>query len=82
MLLGTYYTSFGILTLSLTQTYCCLAFFFNYLDRAALSNAYVSGLKEDLNLVGNDYNVLTTCLTVGCKSPYRQVTLHPLTSER
>ncbi|KAB5533651.1 major facilitator superfamily domain-containing protein [Coniochaeta sp. 2T2.1] len=46
-------------------TYCCLAFFFNYLDRAALSNAYVSGLKEDLNLVGNDYNVLTTCLTVG-----------------
>ncbi|KFX87631.1 hypothetical protein V490_08133 [Pseudogymnoascus sp. VKM F-3557] len=46
-------------------TYCCLAFFFNYLDRAALSNAYVSGLKEDLHLVGTDYNVLVTCLTVG-----------------
>jgi ACS family pantothenate transporter-like MFS transporter len=44
-------------------TYCCLSFFFNYLDRAALANAYVSGLKEDLHLVGTNYNVLGTCLT-------------------
>ncbi|KAK2802883.1 hypothetical protein FQN51_004145 [Onygenales sp. PD_10] len=46
-------------------TYCCVAFFFNYLDRAALANAYVSGLKEDLNIVGNQYNILVTCLSVG-----------------
>ncbi|TVY27122.1 Pantothenate transporter [Lachnellula hyalina] len=46
-------------------TYCCLSFFFNYLDRAALANAYVSGLKEDVGLVGNQYNDLVTCLSVG-----------------
>jgi ACS family pantothenate transporter-like MFS transporter len=40
-----------------------LSFFFNYLDRAALANAYVSGLKEDLHLVGTNYNILVTCLT-------------------
>ena len=44
-------------------TYCCVSFFFNYLDRAALANAYVSGLKEDLHLSGTDYNVLVACLT-------------------
>lgn len=37
------------------------------IDRAALANAYVSGLKEDIGLVGNQYNILGTCLTVGCK---------------
>ncbi|KAK2784974.1 hypothetical protein FQN53_008025 [Emmonsiellopsis sp. PD_33] len=34
-------------------------------NRAALANAYVSGLKEDLNIVGNQYNILVTCLSVG-----------------
>ncbi|KAH7120648.1 major facilitator superfamily domain-containing protein [Dactylonectria macrodidyma] len=46
-------------------TYCCVAFFFNYLDRAVLGNAYVSGMKEDINLSGNEYNLLVTCLAVG-----------------
>lgn len=46
-------------------TYCCLSFFFNYLDRAAFANAYVSGLKEDLNLTGNDYSVLLSMTTAG-----------------
>ncbi|KAH8690933.1 major facilitator superfamily domain-containing protein [Talaromyces proteolyticus] len=46
-------------------TYCCIAFFFNYLDRAVLANAYVSGMKEDTNLTGNQYNLLVTCLSVG-----------------
>ncbi|KAL1960884.1 hypothetical protein VTO42DRAFT_5867 [Malbranchea cinnamomea] len=46
-------------------TYCCIAFFFNYLDRAVLGNAYVSGMKEDTNLTGNQYNILVTCLSVG-----------------
>ncbi|GAM41945.1 hypothetical protein TCE0_042f15475 [Talaromyces pinophilus] len=47
-------------------TYCCIAFFFNYLDRAVLANAYVSGMKEDISLTGNQYNLLVTCLSVGC----------------
>ncbi|CAH0027596.1 unnamed protein product [Clonostachys rhizophaga] len=47
-------------------TYCCVAFFFNYLDRAVLGNAYVSGMKEDINLTGNEYNILVTVLSVGC----------------
>ncbi|RSH92812.1 hypothetical protein EHS25_008258 [Saitozyma podzolica] len=46
-------------------TYCCVSFFFNYLDRAALANAYVSGMQKDLKFVGNQYNVVVTCLTVG-----------------
>ncbi|PCG95480.1 Major facilitator superfamily domain, general substrate transporter [Penicillium occitanis (nom. inval.)] len=46
-------------------TYCCIAFFFNYLDRAVLANAYVSGMKEDISLTGNQYNLLVTCLSVG-----------------
>lgn len=37
-------------------TYCCLSSFFNYLDRSAFANAYVAGLREDLNLKGADYN--------------------------
>ena len=41
--------------------------YFNYLDRAGLANAYVSGMQQDLNLVGTNLNVINTCLTVGCK---------------
>ncbi|CAG9948932.1 unnamed protein product [Clonostachys rosea f. rosea IK726] len=52
-------------TLTVLRTYCCIAFFFNYLDRAVLGNAYVSGMKEDINLTGNQYNILVTCLSVG-----------------
>ncbi|KAJ5605762.1 pantothenate transporter liz1 [Penicillium lagena] len=47
------------------KTYCCIAFFFNYLDRAVLANAYVSGMQEDINITGNQYNLLVTCLSVG-----------------
>lgn len=32
------------------------------LDRAVLSNAYVSGMREDIGLTGNEYNLLVTCL--------------------
>ncbi|KAI1548452.1 ProP Permease of the major facilitator superfamily [Pyrenophora tritici-repentis] len=45
--------------------YCCAAYFFNYLDRSAFSNAYVSGLKEALNLQGNQYSVLLSVFTAG-----------------
>jgi hypothetical protein len=41
----------------------------NVTDRAVLANAYVSGMRESVHLVGNEYNILVTCLSVGCKSP-------------
>lgn len=46
-------------------TYCCLAFFFNFLDRAAFAQAYVSGLREALNMTGNDYNNVLAVTTAG-----------------
>lgn len=46
-------------------TYCCVSSFFNYLDRAAFANAYVAGLREDLNLAGRDYNVVLSMFTAG-----------------
>ncbi|KAL7920607.1 major facilitator superfamily domain-containing protein [Trichoderma austrokoningii] len=46
-------------------TFCCLSYFINYLDRSNLSNAYVSGMKEDLGFVGNQLNEINTCFTVG-----------------
>lgn len=49
------------------QTYSCISFWVNYLDRGALGNAYVTGMKEDLHLHGHQLNVINTCLTVGCE---------------
>lgn len=33
-----------------------------------MNRSYVSGLKEDLDFQGAQYNVVVTCLTVGCES--------------
>ncbi|KAF8922244.1 major facilitator superfamily domain-containing protein [Mucidula mucida] len=49
---------FGILVVS------CLGFFMRYLDAANLANAYVSGMKEDLNILGNEYTYMGTCYTI------------------
>lgn len=46
-------------------SFCCLMYWVNYLDRSNLSNAYVSGMKEDLNFQGNQLNQITTVFTVG-----------------
>ncbi|PGH00910.1 hypothetical protein AJ79_08065 [Helicocarpus griseus UAMH5409] len=46
-------------------TFCCLMYFANYLDRTNLNNAYVSGMKEELNFQGNQLNVINTVFTVG-----------------
>lgn len=46
-------------------TFCCVTFFFNYLDRAAFANAYVSGLSTDLELTGNQYSYLLSITTAG-----------------
>lgn len=41
-------------------SYLCLSQFINYLDRQNLTNAYVSGMKEELNFKGVDYNLTLT----------------------
>ncbi|KAK7227913.1 hypothetical protein V2G26_000083 [Clonostachys chloroleuca] len=46
-------------------TYCCVAYFVKYLDQTNVSNAYVSGMKEDLNMTGNDLNLLLTFWNIG-----------------
>ncbi|CZR57813.1 uncharacterized protein PAC_07702 [Phialocephala subalpina] len=49
----------------LVLSYACLSFFTKYLDVSALTNAYVSGMKEDLNLYGNRLNYITAVYEVG-----------------
>lgn len=46
-------------------TFVCLNYWVNYLDRSNLANAYVSGMQEDLNMVGDEYNIINTVFTVG-----------------
>ncbi|KAF2083519.1 pantothenate transporter-like protein [Saccharata proteae CBS 121410] len=46
-------------------TFCCLSYFVNYLDRSNLTNAYVSGMKEDLNFTGNQLTQINTVFTCG-----------------
>lgn len=41
-------------------SYVCLMYWVNYLDRANLNNAYVSGAKEDLNFQGTQLNQINT----------------------
>ncbi|KAJ5805055.1 hypothetical protein N7474_010942 [Penicillium riverlandense] len=45
--------------------YAFLAYWTKYIDQANINNAYVSGLKEDLNLQGNDLVQLQTIYTIG-----------------
>lgn len=46
-------------------TFASLGYFIKYLDQVNVTNAYVSGMKEDLNLYGNELNYMTTVWTVG-----------------
>lgn len=46
-------------------TFASLGYFIKYLDQVNISNAYVSGMKEDLGLYGNELNIMTTTWTVG-----------------
>lgn len=46
-------------------TYCCLSYFFNFLDRAAFANAYVAGLREALDMSAKDYNTVLSVTTAG-----------------
>ncbi|KAG8717245.1 hypothetical protein FRC08_007907 [Ceratobasidium sp. 394] len=46
-------------------SFLCLVYWSNYLNRSNLQFAYVSGMKEAVGLVGNDYTLATTVFTVG-----------------
>lgn len=46
-------------------SYVCLLYWINYLSRANLLNAYVSGMQEDLNMKGNEFNIINTCFSIG-----------------
>lgn len=46
-------------------TYATLSYFSKYIDLQNVTNAYVSGMKEDLHLHGNQLNYITTAWTVG-----------------
>ncbi|GAB7324923.1 hypothetical protein MBLNU13_g08737t2 [Cladosporium sp. NU13] len=46
-------------------TWASLSYFSKNLNTNNVSNAYVSGMKEDLNIVGNEYQMLTTMWTIG-----------------
>lgn len=47
------------------MSYCCLSYFIKYLDQTNISNAYVSGMKEDLRFGGNQYNWQLTWFYIG-----------------
>ncbi|KAK7731469.1 hypothetical protein SLS57_001408 [Botryosphaeria dothidea] len=46
-------------------SYVLLGYFIKYLDQENYSNAFVSGMKEDLELYGNERNLLNTYFNIG-----------------
>ncbi|TFK48144.1 MFS general substrate transporter [Heliocybe sulcata] len=46
-------------------SYAALSYFSKYLDQQNITNAYVSGMQEDLKLHGNQLNYITTAWTCG-----------------
>ncbi|KAJ5894838.1 hypothetical protein N7495_006529 [Penicillium taxi] len=46
-------------------TFASLGYFVKNLDQININNAFVSGMKEDLGLYGNELNYMQTCWTVG-----------------
>lgn len=46
-------------------SFVCLQYWINYVDRIGFTNAYVSGMKADLKMVGKDLSIANTCFTVG-----------------
>lgn len=46
------------------MTFGCISQVIKYLDQQNINNAYVSGMKEDLSLYGNELNYFTTAFNV------------------
>ncbi|CAG8971385.1 hypothetical protein HYALB_00006935 [Hymenoscyphus albidus] len=47
-------------------TMASLGYFIKNLHQTNINNAFVSGMKEDLNLYENEFNYMQTCWTIGC----------------
>ncbi|KAF2171450.1 hypothetical protein M409DRAFT_18567 [Zasmidium cellare ATCC 36951] len=50
---------------SAVLTFASLGYLIKYLDQANINNAFVSGMKEDLSLYGDQLNYMQTLWTVG-----------------
>ncbi|KAJ4303465.1 hypothetical protein N0V90_002360 [Kalmusia sp. IMI 367209] len=46
-------------------TLCCLCFYIKWLDQNALNSAYVSGMREELAIKGNQYSLFGTFYNIG-----------------
>ncbi|KAI9168041.1 MFS transporter PfmaC [Paramyrothecium foliicola] len=47
------------------MTLASLGYFIKYLDQVNINNAFISGMKEDMGLWGNELNYMQTAWTVG-----------------
>ncbi|KAI6379114.1 hypothetical protein MCOR25_002094 [Pyricularia grisea] len=47
------------------MTFGCISQIMKYLDQSSINNAYVSGMKEDLQLYGDELNYFTTFFLLG-----------------
>ncbi|KAK3356667.1 pantothenate transporter liz1 [Lasiosphaeria hispida] len=43
----------------------CFGFLMKFLDQMNMTNAYISGMREDLSMLGNEYTYASTAYTVG-----------------
>ncbi|XEV01354.1 hypothetical protein FSHL1_006641 [Fusarium sambucinum] len=61
-------------------SYTCLTLFVKSLDTSNISNAFFSGMKEDLNMYGNELNIMNTCSAIGIMvgSPFSTLALTKL----
>ncbi|KAH7325692.1 major facilitator superfamily domain-containing protein [Stachybotrys elegans] len=46
-------------------SYAFIGFWVMYIDRGMLANAYISGMREELNLVGNEFSQLNSIFQAG-----------------
>jgi hypothetical protein len=48
--------------------FACLSFFCKFLDQSNITNAYVSGMKEDIGAYGNALNYFNVAYYTACES--------------
>ena len=53
--------------------FACLQFFVKFLDQSNITNAYVSGLEEDIGAYGNDLNYFNVAYYTACEPPSQPV---------
>ncbi|KXH69086.1 pantothenate transporter [Colletotrichum salicis] len=66
LLCASLFTSFDYVVIDFeNSSYVLLGYFIKYLDQNNYSNAFVSGMQEELHLYGNERNLLTTYFNIG-----------------